>query len=311
MLIQELNITEFRGINKTARPLKLCNLTVLIGRNNSGKSSILEAISLFPSPSQNEPLLGESSIKKLLSTHHTELKNYRKLIYRYEGFSKITYKINDIDKELSIVIEAKDIKLYKNNELIPATNFGIDCRTLYIPNDTLILDKMEQRMEDLKKQIEKNGIHRSVARSLNKCVDDEYSEIVFLTPISIRKVFPDDSSFLELNDLGSGAEKVVKIMSLIEVLDPDILLLDDLESGLHPSLIKMFLEWLVDKKYQTIISTHSIDVLYYLNELVNKNCIILQLNKSKNDILNYKELSLEELRDLLDGNIDPRLLLNL
>ena len=308
MLIQELNINEFRGIKKTARPLKLSNLTVLIGRNNSGKSSILEAISLFPSPLQNEPLLGQSRINTLLSSHPTELKEYRKLIYRYEGFSKITYKIDILDEELSIEIRAKDIKLYRNNVILGATNFGIECLTLYIPNDTSIMQKLEKRMEELKKLIEKNKIHRSVVKSLNKCVDDEYSEIILLTPISIRKVFPDDSLLLELNDLGSGAEKVVKIMALIEVLNPDILLLDDFESGLHPSLIKMFLEWLVNKKWQTIIATHSIDVLYYLNELVNKNFVILQLNKSKNDILNYKELSLEEFKDLLDGNIDLRLL---
>lgn len=98
------------------------------------------------------------------------------------------------------------------------------------------------------------------------------------------------------------------MMSLIEVLNPDVLLLDDLEAGLHPSLIKIFIEWLGDKKWQTLISTHSIDVLYYLNEAKIESCSILQLHKSKDDILDYKELALDELRDLLDGNIDHRLL---
>ncbi len=309
MLIQELSIREFRGIKKTIKPIKFSKFTVLIGRNNSGKSTILEAISLFPNPSSTEPIMGQARINTLLYLHPSELKGYRKLLYRYEGYAEIEFKVDN--QKVSIDLQVNNFVLKKDHQIIKGAYFGTQYKTIYIPNDTEIIQKIEIKIESLRKLIEKNKIHRNVAETLSKYVDDKYSEIVFLTPLSIRKIFQDDSFFLELNDLGSGAEKIVKLMSLIEVLNPDVLLLDDFEAGLHPSLIKMFIEWLGEKKWQTIISTHSIDVLYYFNEARINNSSILQLQKSEEDILDYKELTFDRLRNLFDGNIDPRLLVDL
>jgi predicted ATP-dependent endonuclease of OLD family len=39
-----MDIKEFRGIECCKTPLSLSNFTVLVGRNNSGKSSILESL---------------------------------------------------------------------------------------------------------------------------------------------------------------------------------------------------------------------------------------------------------------------------
>ena len=52
------------------------------------------------------------------------------------------------------------------------------------------------------------------------------------------------------------------------------------EAGLHPSLIDIFLGWLSEKKFQVVISTHSIDVLYSLTKLDPKDVKILFLAKS-------------------------------
>lgn len=309
MLIQELDIREFRGIKKTIKPIKFSKFTVLIGRNNSGKSTILEAISLFPNPSSNDPIIGKARIDKLLDLHPSNLTGNRKLLYRYEGNAEIKFVVDN--KDVSIHLDMKDVNLYEGNQIRKGDYFATQCKTIYIPNDSLIMQKIDVKIEFLRKLIEKNKIHRTIAETLSKYVDDNYSEIVFLTPLSIRKVFPDDSFFLELNDLGLGAEKIVKLMSLIESLKPDVLLLDDIEAGLHPSLIKMFIEWLGEKEWQTIISTHSIDVLHYFNEARIKNSSILQLQKSDEDILDYKGLAFDDVRDLFDGNLDPRLLLNL
>jgi predicted ATPase len=99
-------------------------------------------------------------------------------------------------------------------------------------------------------------------------------------------------------------------MSLIGALHPSLLLIDDFEVGFHPSLIKIFLEWLKEKDWQTVISTQSIDLLDKLTEVKPSNTTILQLHKSQDDILSYKSLDLEQLEDLLDANTDPRLLVN-
>ena len=48
--VQELDIKEFRGVRKLKEPIKFKKINILIGRNNSGKTTILDALSLLPHP---------------------------------------------------------------------------------------------------------------------------------------------------------------------------------------------------------------------------------------------------------------------
>ena len=75
-------------------------------------------------------------------------------------------------------------------------------------------------------------------------------------------------------------------------------------------MIEVLLTWLKSKEFQTVISTHSIDLLYSLVEIKPPKTKIFQLKKSYNDILNHKVLQLEDLEDLLHGNLDPRILVD-
>ena len=62
------------------------------------------------------------------------------------------------------------------------------------------------------------------------------------------------------------------------------------------------------------MSTHSIDVLYELinlKDVLSEEASILQLYKTKDDVLKYNVLTIEELEDLILANQDPRLLVNL
>ncbi|KKK97921.1 hypothetical protein LCGC14_2647900, partial [marine sediment metagenome] len=60
------------------------------------------------------------------------------------------------------------------------------------------------------------------------------------------------------------------------------------------------------KKLQTIVSTHSIDVLYRLTEIDPEDSKILFLKKSQGDILQYNEKKIDEIEDFLNANTDPR-----
>jgi len=326
VLVQKLNIKEFRGIKSCKEPINLSSFTVLIGRNNSGKSTILEALSLLPTPNISDCIVGGEKIDFLKDLHRPRRSpgsgsnEYKSLIYLYAGTSIIEYYINN--KVLKIILEKNKFQVLSNGENILVNNQnvatfynenqveGLENLVLFIPNDTSFIKKLEIKMKSLKELITKRGYHVNVAKSLSKCVDDEYSEIVFLDPISIRKVFPNNFTYIQLRDLGSGAEKAVKIMSLIEAINPKLLLIDDFGASLHPSLIKIVLKWLKNKKWQTIISTHSIDVLYKLVKVNPANATVLQLYKSNEDVLSHKVLTLENLEDFLNANTDPRLLVD-
>lgn len=321
MFVNKLTINEFRGIKSCKREIEFSNFSVLIGRNNSGKSTILEALSLLPSPTLTNYLTHNKKIDYLKEVlhHHNALK------YLYAGNSILQYQLknqgdirfeihekgNKIDYSINrkSLSEVDYLNRFSHNEEV--NRDILPQLVLFIPYITSILSDLESRMRHLKDLITKNGIHISLAKFLNECVNDNYSEIVFLEPISLRKIYENNKVYLQLRDLGAGAEKVIKIMAILEVLSPKLVLIDDFETGLHPTLIKLFLTWLKEKKWQKIISTHSIDVLYHLVDINPNDTTIIQLNKSNEDILSHEVLTLEQIEEILDANNDPRLLVDI
>ena len=311
MFVKSLNITEFRGIKRCEKALKFSKFTVLIGKNNSGKSLILEALSLLPDPKINDYITNRTKINNVEQIHNGSRKD---LLYLYAGISKIQFGIES--SSAIIEINEENIKTTWNNKQASLSDKFTDLYripknklseiVIFIPFTTNILIDLEYRMKSLKDIIMKKGYHIELANFLNKCVNDVYSELVFLEPISLRKVYSDNKVYLKLKDLGSGAEKLIKLLALFEVLSPQLIIIDDFETGFHPSMIKLFLRWLKEKKWQTIISTHSIDVLYHLVDIKPEDTSILQINKSNEDILSYEVLTLDELGDLLDANTAPR-----
>ena len=90
MFVRSLNIKEFRGIKECATALKFSNFTVLIGKNNAGKSAILEALSLLPDPNINDYITRTSKINSLQNLHQGSRKA---LLYLYAGTSDLQFGI--------------------------------------------------------------------------------------------------------------------------------------------------------------------------------------------------------------------------
>ncbi len=313
MLVNSIDIKEFRGIKNCKKPIKLSKLNFLIGRNNAGKSSLLEALSLLPSPDSNDSVKDISKLKFLLDLHKSENPGNKSLLYFYAGLAEIIYKLEK--EEIRIEISENKCDLFDNKGMIKNTpalqsifnTSRINNLVLYIPFDTLFFEHMEQKIKELKYHINKGGYNVSIAKIINKCIDDKYSEIIFQENVVLRKKISEDNiNYVNLRDLGAGAEKVIKIIAITEVLKPKLLLIDDFAAGLHPSLIKIFLEWLGNKEIQIVVSTHSIDVLYQLTNIDKEDINILFLKKSRDDILNCSYLTTDEIEDFLDSNTDPR-----
>lgn len=315
MFVRSLNIKEFRGIRACDRALEFSNFTILIGKNNAGKSSVLEALSLLPDPSINDYTANRTKIENLQVLHQG---TYKDLLYLYAGSSNLQFEIGS--SAVVIEINEQGPRTSWNNKhgsigreisrIYGVPENKLSEMVLFVPFNTSIIRDLEYRIRFLKELIMKKGYHIELANFLNECVNDVYSELVFLEPISLRKIYPDNKVYLKLKDLGTGAEKLIKLLALFEVLSPQLIIIDDFEAGFHPTMIRLFLKWLKKKKWQTIISTHSLDVLYHLVDIKPTDTTILQLNKSNEDILSYEVLTLDELEDLLDANTDPRLLLD-
>ena len=319
MFVKKLEINEFKGIKRCKKEIPFSNFTVLIGRNNAGKSSILEALSLLPSYFVND-IISDMHKNQYLSTLYEGRSGNSSFLYLHAGESHLKYDLGDfmaemhfdMDNHNSFIVNGKRIR--DNYDDIGKV-FNIDEKmlsklVLFIPNNTKRIEELERKIHSFKNLIMKKGIHIRVAEFINKCVDDKYSELVFQESITIRKIFSNNTFYLPLNDLGSGVEKILKIMSLVEVINPKLILIDDFESGLHPSLINMFIEWLKDGNWQVILSTHSIDVLNSIVDITPIDTSVLLLKKDSEDILNYEVFNLDKLTAYINSNTDPRYLID-
>ena len=110
ILIKELEISEFRGIRKLAKPLNLETFNVLIGRNNVGKSAILEALYLLAMPYNNTIQPYDRNVFDFIGGLHG---GGQSLIYGYAGKAFLKYKFKTIVKVKFPHLMKKAVKSYQ------------------------------------------------------------------------------------------------------------------------------------------------------------------------------------------------------
>lgn len=337
ILFDNLILEDFRGIRKMPKPLKLAKMNLLIGRNNSGKSTILSALSLLPHPMTKIKLLNEFQYSFLQeSVINAGVLASKPFVYRYEGIAKIKCEMYGFPLEIRI-----DSKKGPSHAIFGTQNYFSDFSemkslfsrlakkdprfnfkdpeniSLFIPN----LESLFKRIIELlgKEEnwvgVEKSDAHTNVVTDfINKCIDEDFSEVTpkFKGTLYLRKVPPNAKAFhVRVVDMGDGIEKVVSILLWLETVNPRIILWDDFETSMHPSLIKAVLTYLNSKEWQVVLSTHSIDALMEIIDLQPKDAKIILIKKDSEANLHHKSFTLEEIETEINAKRDPRKLVDL
>jgi len=347
MLVSSIDVKEFRGVKALAKPLELRGFNVLVGRNNVGKTSILQALYLLSY--QVEPY-GEEPHKFL-----TKLVG-APLVYGYAGKAEMNYSfspkiaienvivgskhsfdklsveglrliISDNSAERRYRIASDAIRELAWNEYVTVQTDGRTVLThlhqvvmerlslgrrslvLYIPNTTEAFEMLHNFVYNSFSEAVKRGLNVRIVREyLNRVVYDRFTEI-FLGPgneLFARKEVSDSILYARLKDLGEGVKRFILAYLATEILNPALVLWDDIEVAMHPSLLHTLLKWLAESGRQVVVATHSIDVLESVIMVEPGDAQIILLKKDENDIVYHKALEIDEVEEILEKNIDVR-----
>jgi hypothetical protein len=340
-MITKLSIKNFRGIREGE--LELAPLTILLGGNNSGKSTILEALFLAPNPFRSVPyVIGSynSAAEVTHSMHETlNSQGYAFLLYDYTASqAEIDCKVDGGDYVLLFTKKDTGIFVSTNKrevgEVYTATIGGKQIKTckigginmsglsidrevieLFIDNTLLISSKLVKRgyqyLQRNWASIINLGIRKKVAEEVSGLVYDNYKDIT-IEPFLGGKLaiygFLEDGRRIRLGDLGEGVQNYIIARILYELEKPKVLLWDDIEAHLNPRMLLNIAEWffdIVENGNQIIITTHSLEAARTIAGLNEEKARIYLTSLEKSN-LKAKSLTLKEMEEYIDAGIDVR-----
>lgn len=313
-MIEKIIINNFKNI-KTLE-LSLENVNVLVGANNAGKSSILQAIQFAVSVAQTTSL--ENSRWKrnpdMLPTSltpdqliYTPVKDVYKLgnggrlkIERADGI-QIEFLEKETNQHCKVLIRRgknKNIATEIHNK-----NLGNRIRNLsnpfavYVPGLAGIPSAEQFRSPGILTRAAARGDANNFFRNIIFLLHQNTTKWEKFT-LDFNSIFPDisikvkfdfekdefigvfaivDKKELPIDAAGTGVLQTLQILSYINLYKPQLLILDEPDSHLHPNNQRLLAEKLhelaIENDFQIILSTHSRHLLYSFEDIAKINWI--------------------------------------
>lgn len=335
-LLEELDIEGFRGIRRLEDPLRFAGFNVIVGRNGAGRTAILEAIHMLSGTRRPLPLAAVFELRKAPK---------ESIVYGYSGVARLRYTLNweGFTATMNVLqgqgvevmdVEFRDFAVEVSDKWVTRASYlpakselagrvaypagdadDFHARlgrlpTLYIPNHGGAYELIKVNLEEWGawQSIAGRGLHVRAARELlAEAVHDEVTEVLLgARGLSARKVVDENVLYVDINSLGEGVRRAVLAYLAAEHWRPAILLWDDIDTAMHPGLLKPVLKWLAGSGMQVVVTTNNMDVLEAVAGIGPRDCKVIRLYKGGDDVVHYGEHTLEELRRALDAGYDVR-----
>lgn len=309
-MLKEVSIKGLRGFTVEQ---KIClaqpngekgsGLTTLVGINNSGKTTIIEAIKYFNSQPDTISF----------STGKRNKKSGDKVIIKYIDSNEKKYSIHTKDSggsQVEIVGTQYVFDIQKAPFVLPSrrhVNYEINGggfyqsnRWDYVSNELYnskvrkpIIDNYYQRIFNWELNREKFNqlLYKIIDTSINWYIEQNDNGSYFLA-------FKNENDTIHSSEgIGDGIWSVFTIIdALYDSEDGSIIVIDEPELSLHPLYQKRILELLLEmsKTKQIIIATHS---PYFISwESLQNGGILHRIFKTKNGDINVKSLDEEDIK---------------
>jgi energy-coupling factor transporter ATP-binding protein EcfA2 len=323
-VIHQLRLRNFKGV--VEGEAELDKLTILVGPNNSGKTTILEALFLAPNPLRQVPYVPTTAVQLLLEYHKTLSETgYTFLLNKYIA-NNMVIKVDDLELLFTKIngsgIAVKVTYLSQSGEtgildlgyLRPDGNVEVRSNVQIADNTLLLSTKLAKFAHEYLQsrwiEISNTRAPALISREVSRFVSEEYVNVTaepFTAGSMTFYVMLADGTRIRLSDLGAGVHLYVVNRLLYEHYRPDVVLWDDLETHFNPRLLTHVAEWfadLVEEGKQVIVSTHSLEVVETLTAFVEDAAVLL--TSLRDGKLKVRKLGPKELEEWAKAGIDPR-----
>ena len=323
MVVKSLKIKGFRGFSEeTVLKLAIPNgeegsgLTVIVGPNNSGKSSIIEAFHTLFNDTQLIP--GEAINKK----------NPNVLI-EATSIDGTAYSIQATDNNGSFAERRINgtITQYIDRAIRPFILSSHRNINSTFSNNANMRREDYGGNKDSQDYREQNGYNGNFGARLIKIFKgnkDEFNNCLskVLFPVPDWKIIAKDHNNLSLefkfnnishNSIGAG-DGFINIFNIIDSLydskDNNLIIIDEPEVSLHPDLQRKLYELLVEysKKRQIILCTHSPYFIDWNVILNNSELIRVKKQGDESKIYQLTQDTKDKIRNLMLNSFNPHIL---
>jgi energy-coupling factor transporter ATP-binding protein EcfA2 len=323
-VIHQLRLRNFKGV--VEGEAELDKLTILVGPNNSGKTTILEALFLAPNPLRQVPYVPTTAVQLLLEYHKTLSETgYTFLLNKYIA-NNMVIKVDDrellftkingsgIAVKVTYLSQSGETGILDLGYLRPDGNFEVRSNVQIADNTLLLSTKLAKFAHEYLQsrwiEILNTRAPALISREVSRFVSEEYVNVTaepFTAGSTTFYAMLADGTRIRLSDLGAGVHLYVVNKLLYEHYRPDVVLWDDLETHFNPRLLTHVAEWfadLVEEGKQVIVSTHSLEVVEKIIAFVEDATVLL--TSLRDGKLKVRRVKPDELEEWAKAGIDPR-----
>lgn len=326
-MIDEIKIENFRGFTSLALPsLKRVNL--IVGENNAGKTSLLEAIMLLCDakfanvlPHQFRPIQGDTNTRYFRWLLRDGTKNKagnlqcvndgrRNLVLFGMPSDPVVRPAGFSEEILNAAFSTKTLDIRQSGSSRPLT-----CRSI-----SVFQQQHDHRsLVALVGRAQRKGDGEETLQNLLAKVDPRIKKIrvdpgtdgsqdgnQVIVDIGLSELMP-------LTQIGQGVNRLMSILADIIGESPDVLLIDEVENGLHHSVQQQIWTGLAEAaeklNVQIFATTHSDECLRAANAAFqsrpNYDFSVIQLFRVKSGVQG-RVLDKQHIEAAIAGNIDLR-----
>lgn len=281
-IIENIHIETFRGI-KELKLEDLAQVNILTGKNNSGKTSVLEMLKNF---------------RNFMDLDHQNMLAGNKEILYTNAYLEEFQELFDIDSEEKIIAYEVGLKSKNLNVSIKATDESTchaEIQNLLKTRIPIVSDR-DRFLEfdrNLKKIFEYPDLYKKTVEVLKEYDDDivgfeykqeeqpgpNYGHYTWTITKSSKKSIP-------LNVYGDGMKRALFLMAMTLKAKNGILLLDNFETSIHPAAMDKTFRWILRacKKLniQVFLTSHNkeaIDKILKCDPEITKDIVLYTLSR--------------------------------